>query len=152
MQFPVRSSTCTIARRIPACTPFSPPWSTTRRSVEPGTVPERFRNRPAHPQRKHRYSLRYVDGVLQFSAVDTVDPAVFDGPGGIIHFFTDDTKVTGDDPTGTVHRIRIYDGAVTSKQAGDLDAISTATPESATLGLLGAALAGLVVTRRIKRS
>jgi len=94
----------------------------------------------------------YVDGVLQFSAVDTVDQAIFDGPGNIIHFFTDDTKVTGDDPTGTVHRIRIYDGAVTSKQAGDLDAIATTSPEPATVSLLGVALAGLAVARGIKRS
>jgi hypothetical protein len=85
----------------------------------------------------------YGNGVSLFSALDTVSPAVFSGPGGIIYFFTDDTAIPGNDPAGSVQRIRIYDGALTASQITTLDAPAAGVPEPATFTVLGLALAGL---------
>ncbi len=90
----------------------------------------------------------YVNGASLLSAVDTLSPAVFSGPAGIIYFFTDDTTVTGNDPTGSVQRIRLYDGALTAAQVTALDVPPAAVPEPATFTLIGLALSGVACAAR----
>jgi hypothetical protein len=94
----------------------------------------------------------YGNGISLFSAVDTVSPAVFTGSSGIIYFFTDDTAIPGNDPTGSVQRIRIYDGALTASQVATLDAPAVGAPEPAAFTLIGLSLAGLARLRHRRNS
>ena len=65
-------------------------------------------------------------------------------------FFSDDTAVTGDDPSGSVQRIRIYDGALTAAEVGNLNG-AAGTPEPASYAMLATGLSILGLLRR-KRS
>ena len=90
----------------------------------------------------------YVNGVQQFSGGDGLDPAIFNGPNNIIYFFMDDTVITGNDPTGTVKRIRIFDGALSATEVSNLDSIATSTPEPGTAWVVGALCVTLGYRRR----
>jgi len=57
----------------------------------------------------------YADGVQQLSFTDSLDEAVFSEPDAIIHFFKDDAT-TSQTAAGVVHRIRIWDGVLTSAE------------------------------------
>ena len=94
----------------------------------------------------------FGNGTSLFSVMDTVSPAVFTGPAGIIYFFTDDTAIPGNDPTGSVQRIRIYDGALTASQVATLDAPGVGAPEPAAFTLIGLSLAGLARLRHRRNS
>src|SRR5581483_4712292 len=62
----------------------------------------------------------YVDGVRQIDFTDSANRAVFDGPGNIIHLLRDDTVTAGENPTGFLDRVRIYDVVLTPEQVADL--------------------------------
>ena len=50
----------------------------------------------------------YAGGIQQFSFIDTSNVAVFDQPGGVIHFFEDDSATSGNEASGgTVTNITI---------------------------------------------
>jgi hypothetical protein len=89
----------------------------------------------------------YVDGVLQFSSFDFANPAIFDHPGNVVNFFADDTAITGNDPTGSVQRIRLYNGALTASQVGNIDR-TTSAPEPGSCALFGTGLLILGLRRR----
>lgn len=79
----------------------------------------------------------YINGVLQFSFTDSSDLASFTGPNNIIHFFMDDTVVTGQAGAGVVDFIRIYNAELTAAQVQSLYQDS---PQTGTVVRAGAAL------------
>lgn len=96
----------------------------------------------------------YLNGNLEFSFTDSGNRGVFDGSDEQIWFFVDD-HVISDERSGTVDRIRIYDGVLDSAQVSELFAGGRppglpTVPETTSL-LIWAGLAsvvGLVKSRR----
>jgi hypothetical protein len=62
----------------------------------------------------------YVDGVEQVAFVDDTDIATFTGADAIIHFLRDDSVAGGENPSGFLDRVRIYEGALTPDEVADL--------------------------------
>ncbi|MBI4552274.1 MAG: T9SS type A sorting domain-containing protein [Candidatus Latescibacteria bacterium] len=62
----------------------------------------------------------YVNGISQFSFLDTFDLAVID-ENNVLRFFQDDSDVSGEHSAGAVARIRLYDGALTRDLIAALD-------------------------------
>jgi len=56
----------------------------------------------------------YVDGVQKISQDDFLNIAIFSEPNNIIHFLRDD-GVGGENPSGFIDYIRIYDGVLTQE-------------------------------------
>jgi hypothetical protein len=92
----------------------------------------------------------YVNGVPQFTFVDTGNIAVFSTPTRLINFFIDDTVVTGEAAGGVVDLIRIYDTALTAAEVAALvnPTPVPAVPEPASVALLGVGAAGVLGYRR----
>ncbi len=85
----------------------------------------------------------YADGVLQFSAVN--DASV--SSANLMHFFRDDV---GEDSSGQVARLRLYDTALTSLEIAGLD--RAAVPEPAEYAAVaGLALLAFGTWRRSRR-
>ncbi len=61
----------------------------------------------------------YVDGVTQFSGIDTAGEALIDAS-NTLRFFVDDTFVTGEESSGAVSRIRIFDTALSPTEVAAL--------------------------------
>ncbi len=61
----------------------------------------------------------YVNGVQQFSFVDTSDLALIDA-NNTLRFFKDDNAVPNEDSGGAVARIRLYNGALTPSEVAAL--------------------------------
>jgi hypothetical protein len=83
----------------------------------------------------------YVNGAQQFSFTDAGGNASFTGPNAIIHFLHDDASVGGEQSSGFVDYIRIYDEALSARQVAALAPPGvTAAPEPATMALLATGL------------
>ena len=83
----------------------------------------------------------YLNGVKQFSFIDTGSLAVFNGgSGNSIHFFEDDSRTDFREAApGVVNSIRIWDGALTESQVSNINAVpipAAAWLFAAGLGLL----------------
>ena len=71
----------------------------------------------------------YVNGVQRISVLDVDDAAVFSAANNIIHFLRDDTLFgEGENPSGFLDRVRIYDGVLTPTQVSSLFSGGTPTP------------------------
>jgi hypothetical protein len=98
----------------------------------------------------------YVNGVQQFSFIDGGGDAVFSAANNIIWFFQDDNATGGESSAGTVDRIRIYNGDLSSSQVLALAQGGTPpglpgsqVPEPGAVALLaGAGVTGLLALRR----
>ncbi len=92
----------------------------------------------------------YVNGLFLWSEADGDNDSVFSG--SKMHFFIDDNARGGEVSGGTVDRLLIYDGALTSSEVGALDfghqPDYAPTPEPATFALAGITLAAVAVFRR----
>lgn len=62
----------------------------------------------------------YVNGVDQFSFTDDGGVAVFSGPENIINFLISQEDSSAENPSGSLDRTRIYQGALTQAQVIDL--------------------------------
>jgi hypothetical protein len=63
----------------------------------------------------------YVDGVSQFSFIDSGSAAVFGAPNLILQFFKDDTSTGGNQASaGFVNQIRIYDSPLSAAEVAAL--------------------------------
>ena len=84
----------------------------------------------------------YVDGVQRFSLVDAGGIGTFSTTNDLARFFEDDlTSVNGEASSGVVDYIAIYDSALSSSDVAGLEVVTaTATPEPASLALLGTGL------------
>jgi uncharacterized repeat protein (TIGR01451 family) len=67
----------------------------------------------------------YVNGVQQFSFVDSANLGVIDSS-NVLRFFKDDNAVPNENSSGAVARIRIWDGALTAAQVAALEPPPTA--------------------------
>jgi hypothetical protein len=83
----------------------------------------------------------YANGTMQFSVVDAVGNGVFSTPGARMVFFSDDIVFPGEQTSGTVASIRIFDRGLS---AAEVVALYAPIPEPGTwaltltgLGLLG---------------
>ena len=91
----------------------------------------------------------YVNGTQAFSVADPLGRAIFTGP---FQFFRDDNGGT-EASAGSVDLIRIYDGALTATEVGNLTSPGSggggsAVPEPATVTLTGLALAAVALAKR----
>lgn len=91
----------------------------------------------------------YVNGAIQGSFTDSTDIAEFTFANNIIHFFRNDTVQSGEDPTGVVDLIRIYNGALTISEVAALDG-PTPVPEPTSL-LLASCATALFGAHRFRR-
>ena len=84
----------------------------------------------------------YVDGVQRFSLVDAGGVGAFSTANNLARFFEDDlTAINGEASNGVVDYIAIYDSALSSSDVAGLQVVTaTATPEPASLALLGTGL------------
>ena len=69
----------------------------------------------------------YVDGVEQISFSDDSNDAVIDA-NNTLRFFLDDSQTSGEESSGAVARIRLYDGALTAGEVAALDLLSGPLP------------------------
>jgi uncharacterized repeat protein (TIGR01451 family) len=76
----------------------------------------------------------YVDGVLQFSFVDSADRATIDAR-NTLRFFRDDTVTMVEQAGGVVARIRLYDDALSAAEIASLAEAATASATTADLGV-----------------
>jgi Concanavalin A-like lectin/glucanases superfamily len=80
----------------------------------------------------------YIDGLTDFSTVTSVMNIT--SPGQMLDFFLDDSVVQGEYSSGSIARLRIYDGALTAPEALALFNSQVPEPGTAMLGTLGCAL------------
>jgi hypothetical protein len=94
----------------------------------------------------------FLNGVSQFNFADTTGLAVIDDPNSTneyLNFFLDDSQNTIltsglniENASGSIARLRLYDGALTSNEVAALDTV----PEPASLGICG--VLGVLMLRR----
>ncbi len=94
----------------------------------------------------------YVNGVQQFSFLDTTGAATFTAVNNIMWFFQDDFAFSGEASSGSVDYIRIYGRALTPNEVANLT--NPVIPEPASVVLVGGLIVagGAVVARRRKSS
>ncbi len=101
--------------------------------------------------------IGYVNGVQQIAFTDAGALATFTGANNIIHFLRDDSAVGGENASGFLDLVRLYDGVLTSAEVTDLFNGGvppglpgpSAVPEPATVFLVSLGLLGVgVVARR----
>jgi hypothetical protein len=90
----------------------------------------------------------YVNGVLDFTFTDTSKLATFTSAQRIAHFLVDDNLTQGENASGFVDFLRIYDRPLSGLEVASLFA---AIPEPSSGGLLAMALACLGVLFRRRR-
>jgi hypothetical protein len=97
----------------------------------------------------------YLQGIQQFSFVDSGSDAVFSGPNNIIHILRDEGTqgVPGEHSAGFLDRVRIYEGALTGVEVAALQAGGpppglSAVPEPSTWTLIAAGMSILGVYRK----
>ena len=90
----------------------------------------------------------YVNGVQQISFTDSGGAAIFNGPGGIMHFFQDDNAVGGEASAGVVEYIRIYDAPLTAGEVAGLTDPVVPEPTALALAALATGIVGLRQRRR----
>ncbi len=66
--------------------------------------------------------IGYVDGVQQISFTDSLLDGTFTGLNNIIHFFKDDVAVPGEEASGFLDYVRIYDCVLSAAEVSDLAA------------------------------
>ncbi len=84
----------------------------------------------------------YIDGLTDFSATTTVMDIT--SPGQVLDFFLDDSSYQGEYSSGSIARLRIYQGALTAPEA--LSLFNSQVPEPGAVALLG--LCGGFLLRR----
>ena len=96
----------------------------------------------------------YVNGTQQFAFTDSGGLGIFDQPNNIIHFVRDDGAVGGENSSGFLDYIRIYDNPLSQAQVTDRYAAFTATetPEAGTFGLLALGVVAALPLRRRART
>jgi hypothetical protein len=89
----------------------------------------------------------YVNGIKQFSFLDSAGLAKFDTVGHVGHFFIDDTGVPGEASAGSVDYIAIYNTALPGTE---IAALSPSVPEPGALALMftGLGIVGWSLRRR----
>jgi PEP-CTERM motif-containing protein len=97
----------------------------------------------------------YLNGVPQFSFIDSSGLATFRGADNLVHFFEDDAATGFNEASrGSADCIRIYNNALSASAVANLTSCSggsTSVPEPGTLLLAALGLFALTVARRSSR-
>ena len=88
----------------------------------------------------------YIDGLTDFTTSTNVMDIT--SPGQVLDFFLDDSVVGGEYSSGSIARLRIYQGALTAPEA--LSLFNSQVPEPGAVALLG--LCGAFLMRRRRRA
>lgn len=97
----------------------------------------------------------FVDGVQQISFTDSGDLAVISS--NILHFLRDDAVTGGEQTTGFIDYIRIYDTVLSEPDVTELfnggqpDNLGNAIPEPGLIALFGLGLIGIELARRYRK-